>query len=797
MDSPLIQLARTELSLRKFTLLRWMVHACLGILLLSALVYGPTVGGLLWGILLFLLPAGVLLDIFQLFVRQEVEKHETKSRETHEGMTYELAMILARGGNRPRYIWYYLVLAPSTRFVLMRLGVPPREFEQTLGQSLPTYDVWMKNSLALAHAARQPLGTQHLFEALQQLPGAQSFWRQLGVQDQERSDVWQWYQRVVEDSQSIEKGLLHQLRFSGGIGRDWSSGYTHSLEAFAADITNQLQRVGQTITLIGHTEERKKILEYLNRSHAHNVILVGEEGIGKQRLIYSLASDFVLSRVPLNLKYKHLYMLDVGRIISGSSPQEQEQRLQAVLAEAATVGNVILVIPDFHLLVGAQKQTEMGTMNASAVIAPYLASSSIHIIALTTPDDYYRSVKPNQSLEGHLLPIEVKEIGSLEALHILQDEVFRYEVQGRQIFTYQALVKMITVAEQHVHNKPYPEKVLSLLDEVAGATSGTKGKLVTDGEVEKILSEKLKVPLTTQTSASERDVLNNLETLIRDRIIGQSEAVKVVANALRRVRAGLHSGKRPIGSFLFLGPTGVGKTEMAKTIAALYYKNPKAFIRLDMSEYQTADSITKIIGTDSAPGLLTTAITDQPFSVVLLDEIEKAAPSIRNLFLQILDDGHITDGYGKRVDFTNAMVIATSNAGSEFIRESVQQNVPAATLKPQLLERLQSQGIFSPEWLNRFDSIVVFLPLAQDEIRQVAKLQVTELVDRVKEHNINLSVADDVYELLVERGFDPQFGARPMRRAVQDILESALAKALLNDTQAGTKDITVTRAMLS
>jgi ATP-dependent Clp protease ATP-binding subunit ClpC len=292
--------------------------------------------------------------------------------------------------------------------------------------------------------------------------------------------------------------------------------------------------------------------------------------------------------------------------------------------------------------------------------------------------------------------------------------------------------------------------------------------------------------------------LQNLEKAIQTRIVGQANAVSAVADALRRARSGLHSGKRPIGSFLFLGPTGVGKTEMAKTIAALYYKNEKAFIRIDMSEYQSIESFGKLIGTKDETGILTTSVTDQPYSVILLDEVEKAGSNVRNIFLQILDDGFVTNGFGQKVDFTSSMVIATSNAGSELIRQTVNQGgTLSPDFKPQLLDYLQSNGIFSAEWLNRFDAIIIFLPLTPDEIRQVAKLMVSELVNQVKSHNIELIIEDDVYDVLVERGYDPEFGARPMRRAIQDTIESALAKQLLSHEVDGLKKIVLTKAMIA
>lgn len=792
MSNRLRLLAASDLSVHRLSFVRWIVRASLFVLLFVSFFVGDTTAqGMLLGLFFVLLPLGIFSDLFSLFLKEEIAL--TEAAETKTGMTYDVALLLARSGTRVRHLWLYLLQHSSTRFMLTRLGVDRQKF-----YDLPPeleFKAWIQAASQLAGSEGTPMTPRHLFEVTQSSEAFASVWREYGITERERSEVWQWYERIRKEIKQQHQSFANKIRFSGAIGRDWASGYTRYLEQYAVDITQQLEASGATVSLVGHADEKKRIIEYLARDHTHNVLIVGEEGIGKERLIYSLTNDFTTGKVPLSLRYKHMYRLETGRIVSASSQNELEMRLHAIFQEAGTVGNVILVIPDFHLLVGAQATEGMGAINASALLTSYLDSPSLQVIGTMPPDAYYSYIKPNAALEPHLLTVEAKEITAVEALRVVQDEVFRYEASSKHIFTYQALAKLIQIAEQHIHDNPYPEKALSLLDEVAGAASNEPQQLIFGRDVERIVGEKLKVPIGA-ASASERDVLSNLETLIRARIIGQKEAVAAVANSLRRARAGLHSGKRPIGSLLFLGPTGVGKTEMAKTIAALYYKNEKAFIRLDMSEYQTPESLEKLIGTKNSPGLLSTAVTDQPFSVVLLDEIEKAAAGVRNLFLQILDDGHVTNGYGKRVDFTNSMVIATSNAGAQFIREAVDANTLDASFKQRLLEYLQVNGIYAPEWLNRFDAVVVFLPLTKEEIREVAKLQVAELIRQLQSHNIALTVNDDVYDFLVERGYDPQFGARPMRRAVQDTIESALATVLLNDNTEGLKQITLSREML-
>lgn len=793
MNSRMLILARADIMSRKLLLFRWLVRALLIIFLILAVV-NQSFSRQWFGLFFIILPLGVMLDIFRLFLRGEVGRESTLQAAKPVGATtFETASLLVRSRKRSSYLWFHLLRDRSVVFVLNRLGVPASDFAKRLTQ-LPDYAEWLKQAQLVAKNEQSSLKPKHLFEVLQGNAGLQAVWDHLGITREERDKVWQWYNRLSAEIKASDRGFVTNLTSANGIGRDWSSGYTNALSQYAADLTRDVREVGRQITLVGHREERDTILKHLARDERHNVVIIGEDGIGKQRLLYALASDFISGKVPGDLQYKHIYQLEVGQVINGGEEQEIEARLTQIFNEAEAAGNVVLVVPDFQLLVGATTGKTLGIINAAGLITTYLQRPGIQIIAALTPSDYYTYVKPNAALAPYLQSVEVHEIASQDALIILEDEVFKYEAKAKKQFTYQSLVKVIEIADRHVHDKPYPEKALQLLEEVSARVS-TNQPIITARDVEATLSQTLKVPLG-QVSNSEKLSLTNLEETIKSRIVGQLEAVKVVANSLRRARSGLTSGKRPIGTFLFLGPTGVGKTEMAKTIAELYYKNPKAMIRLDMSEYQSVGSVEKLVGTRTQPGLLTTAVVDQPFSVVLLDEIEKAEAGVRNLFLQILDAGRVTDGYGKTVDFTNTMVIATSNAGAQMIRDAVEQNQIDSTFKPKLLDWIQDQGIFAPEWINRFDATVVFLPLNQVEIRRVAQLQVAELAQQLTSHNIELTVANDVYDLLVEKGFDPEYGARPMRRAIQDLVENALAKLLLNESGEGKKQITLTRQML-
>lgn len=786
----LIELARLVESLKRLSFARWVFRAgALGLLIaILTGVVEPRFGGLV----LIFLSMEITLDVYQLFIRSEIALEERRQIKRPTGLTYAAAALIVKSGGQSARLWYFLLHDSAVAFVLTRLGVPPRDFYQKLTPR-PNYDTWLLQAATRARADNRPLAPMDFFEVVQTTASLVAIWDSLGLTNLERQSVWQWQRRLAAEIAAQRRGFGLRLSSAGGLGRDWASGYTTSLRQFGADLTRQLGRVANQITLVNHKQERQVILEYLGRSDHHNIIIVGDEGIGKQRLVYALAGDFASGRAPDNLRYKHLFELDVGRVINAADEAEIDSRLMRILTEAESAGNIVLVIPDFQLLVGAATG-QMGMINAAGLLTGFLQRPGIQIVGLTTPSAYYTYIKPNQALAPYLPAITVHEIGPADALIVVEDEVFRFERQSGKMFTYQALVRLVEIADRHVSDRPYPEKALTLLGDVAAALEASP--VVTATVVERVLSRQLKVPLAAP-QAGERQQLIDLESEIKKRIIGQTEAVKAVANALRRARSGLTSGRRPIGTFLFLGPTGVGKTEMAKTVAALYYQNERAIIRLDMTEYQSSDAIAKLVGDGQSPGLLTTPVADRPFSVILLDEIEKADPTVRNLFLQVLDDGRVTDGYGKTVDFTNAMVIATSNAGSDVIRRAVAEHQTGGHFKPDLLVYLQDKGIFPPEWLNRFDAVMVFVPLSEEQIRQVAHLQVAELTNQLHGHNIELNVANDVYDLLVEKGYDPEYGARPMRRAIQDLIENALAKEFLGHPTVGKRQVTLTRAMLT
>jgi ATP-dependent Clp protease ATP-binding subunit ClpC len=407
------------------------------------------------------------------------------------------------------------------------------------------------------------------------------------------------------------------------------------------------------------------------------------------------------------------------------------------------------------------------------------------VIGATDIKSFHRDIESNPAVASSFEKIGVHEPNMEETISVLEEMVPVIEHRDGVFWPFQSVREVVQVTQKYIQNKPFPQKAIEIVDEVSVSVAKQGGKIILPKMVDDHISAKLEVPVT-QAEGKEAQKLLNLEEFLHKRVIGQDEAIKAVATAMRRARAGLASGKRPIGSFLFLGPTGVGKTETSKALAEAYFGNEKSMIRVDMSEYQEQSSIYRLIGSppsagnEGEKGQLTTAVMDNPFSLILLDEIEKAHRDILTLFLQVFDDGRLTDGTGQVVDFTNTIIIATSNAGSELIRQGIEKGVVGEMLKKILLDYLQKQGTFRPEFLNRFDAVVAFHPLSRENIFEVAKLMLKSLAERMAEKEINLKFTDAAVEKLAKIGFDPLYGARPMRRAIQDKVENALAESILS-----------------
>ncbi|MDO8513652.1 MAG: ATP-dependent Clp protease ATP-binding subunit [bacterium] len=612
-------------------------------------------------------------------------------------------------------------------------------------------------------------------------------------------DVALWHKRVRKERVKVP---FWEEPVIGGVGQDWAYGYTQMLQQYGLNLTKTAGYSGVHVELFSRSSYVEEMERLLAKSEKNNVLLVGDYGVGKKTMIMALAQKISGGAVHPALRYKQIMQINVGALLAGSQTQgDIVGRVQMLLNEAARAGNMILFFDDFHAMVSSEQS--VGSVNAAEIILPYLQGSALQVIGSTTIERYHKDIETATGIIELFEKIDVPEPSAEEALKMLEESVPLLEGRYGVIFIYQALHEIVKLSERYIHDKPFPQKALDLASEVAVKVSATKNRIVTNKDVEDTVSARTHVPLGAVQS-SEKDRLLNLENILHNRIVGQNEAVEAVANAMRRSRSGLSDKHRPIGTFLFVGPTGVGKTEMAKALAEAYFGDEEKMIRFDMSEYQDAASIYNLIGSpagpgaEGQPGLMTSAVHDNPFSLLLLDELEKAHPNLLTLFLQVFDDGRLTGGNGKTIDFTNTIIIATSNAGSEVVREylaSGQSNVEE--LKTNLLNYLQEQGIYRPEFLNRFGGIIVFRPLMQDEIARVAQLMIDGLNKQLEDKGITIQVAPDALDYLVKLGYDPVFGARPMRRVIQEKLENFLAKKMLVEGTERGAVINLTLADLS
>jgi ATP-dependent Clp protease ATP-binding subunit ClpC len=598
-----------------------------------------------------------------------------------------------------------------------------------------------------------------------------------------------------------------------GIAQDWTAGYTPFLSRFATNLTGQIRRSGFSGILIhGRDIEIQTLERWLGKQRGHNVLLIGEQGIGKQSIVRGLAVRIASGTDQSTLRYQQILALDLPALLAGSSDRgEIEERLLHVFSDAARAGNIILYIDDIHLLIGGGDR--VGGVDATEILLNTLRSSNLYVVATTTPQEFASRISSNTAVANLFERLDVSEVSQETTLEILEDTVPMVESESGSFITVQALQEIVRLADRYLHDQPFPHKALNLLTEIGAYAHDAGTRLVGPELVQKMLSEKLKVPLQN-ANEGERDKLLRLEEELHKTVIAQDEAITAIAGALRRARAGLASGKRPIASLLFLGPTGVGKTESAKALARVYFGDPTSpamagfggagedhMIRLDMSEYQQSDGLVRLLGAPAtAAGVKTgghfvDSVHDQPFSLILLDELEKAHPQILNLFLQVLDDGRLTDGTGRVIDFTNTIIIATSNAGAELIRTSIGAGEDQETRRTKLLNQLQEQGIYRPEFLNRFDGIIAFHPLSIDQVSQIASLMLSSLARKLSsEQQITVTFADDLVRALAQHGFDPQFGARPLRRLIQDSVEHYLAQRILEGKLARGQSLALTAA---
>jgi ATP-dependent Clp protease ATP-binding subunit ClpC len=619
----------------------------------------------------------------------------------------------------------------------------------------------------------------------------------LNALDIERLTLWLEISgdKIRENKRFWERKNLLKL---GSLAKNWAAGYTILLDQFSSDIT-KARRKEKFREIFAHQNEVEVMEAILARNEKNNVLIVGESGSSRRSMIEALANRCALGESLPELNYKRVVMLNLPKIlVAGGDPNQLERILTSIFEEVVSAGNVILVVDNLHQYVGTSS-SKPGSVDISIILSPYLNSASFKFIGITTFEGLHLNIEKKPEFLSFFEKIEVSEISEEETFLILQERALRLEKKYKVIVSWPALKEIISLSSKYLPYLPFPEKAMQLLDEALVFVSRERRKIMVSQDIFKILSQKVQIPLGP-IEEEERKILLNLEDLLHQRIIDQEEAVEEVSEALRRARSELSVRKGPIGSFLFLGPTGVGKTETSKALAEIYFGSESRMIRLDMSEFQTVNDIARLIGIGQEKGVLTTAVRENPFSLILLDEFEKAHPDILNLFLQVLDEGHLTDGMGRKVDFKNTLIIATSNAAYQIILKSLEKIGDSENslkdnfsefwkeVKKELLDFIFEKGIFRPELINRFDAVVLFKPLNKENLLAISDLLLKKLQKSLAEKDIEFVITLPLKEKIVELGYDITFGARNLQRVIQDKIGNVLASAILaNKIKKGDK----------
>jgi len=586
-----------------------------------------------------------------------------------------------------------------------------------------------------------------------------------------------WQERVERQKEQNRKFWEYRnMVKKGSMGKEWSAGYTITLDQYSIDWTETIKKQGYPET-VGYISEIEHVERILANPENNNALIIAEPGVGAKNIIYEIARKSVLeqSLPPVNNK-RVVELLMPTLLASMKSIDDVEVALERICQEVATSGNIILVIDEFHDFVETEQRP--GAINIAGIIAPYLPLAQTQFIGLASYAGLHRKIELNPSLLNFFIKVEVKEPSKEQTLEMLQSYLPDIEARYKKYVSYPALKKIIDLSERYITSMPFPKKAKEVLEETIVSVSRSKNYWVMPSDVDKIVAQKTEIPVG-QLEAKEKTILLNLEKFIHQRIINQEEAVKEVSSALRRARSEITVRKKPMGTFLFLGPTGVGKTETSKAIAAIYFGNEERMVRLDMSEFQNLEDIPRLIGAPGQEGLLITQVRENPFSLVLLDELEKAHANILNLFLQILDEGYITDGLGRKIDFRNTIIIATSNAGYKVILEALKQGKQMPTIKEELLDHLFQEGVFRPEFINRFDAVVIFKSLSPQNLLDITQIQLQKIKDGLANKNIEFLITPELTRKIVELGYDITFGARNIKRVIQDRVENSLAEALL------------------
>lgn len=716
-----------------------------------------------------------------------------------------------------------------------------RDIKETLGFTPRTKRVLENAFLEAKRIGYNYIGTEHLLLAIMKEGDCVAV-RIITELNVEISKIYNEIAKVINEEES-DREIKKDIERGKG-----SYSLTPTLNQFGEDITLQAED-GKFDNIIGREKEIERIIQILSRRTKNNPCLIGEPGVGKTAIVEGLAEKVVLGEVPESLKNKRIVSVDISGMVAGAKYRgDFEERIKKALNEVKKVEDVILFIDEIHTIVGAGAAE--GAIDAANILKPLLARGEIQLIGATTIEEYRKYIEKDSALERRFSPVDVGEPTEKETIEIIKGIRDKYEAHHNVKITDEAVNSAVTLSVRYITDRFLPDKAIDLIDEAA---SQVRMKIFTEPDEIKTLEEKLEIiskekeeaiynqefekaaklrdneqqtrekleeEITKWRKAKNKDIteigeeniaeiiskwtgipaqrltedenqkLQHLEDKLHERVIGQNEAVEAVAKAIRRGRVGLKDPKRPIGSFLFLGPTGVGKTELSKALSEILFDNENSMIRLDMSEYMEAHSVSKLIGSPpgyigyDGGGQLTEKIRRKPYSVVLFDEIEKAHPDVMNILLQILEDGHLTDSQGREVDFKNTVIIMTSNLGARHITDkkslgfvNTENDKEYEELKKEVIKELKHE--LRPEFINRIDEIIVFHKLNKQDIENIAQIMLKQVEERLQKQKYIVEIDNGVVKTIVEQGFDSNFGARPLRRTIQNLVEDKISEEIL------------------
>ncbi len=681
----------------------------------------------------------------------------------------------------------------SGQFMGARFGLTPSLITSLAsGTSMAVEQLWpVADDIRERNGLEQITGSVLLVAIVRTFPEYESILAQIHLDDADLDVGIRWQQHLID--------LVDRLdipRRTGGIARDWSFGYIPLLKRFGQNISEQIANGSGllVVDVASHREAIRQLIDTFGTSGRQNAVLVGGAGVGKTSIIHAFAEQLLDARakLPDNLRFRQVFILDSAALIAAAPGRgELEGLVMQVLNEAYAAKNIILCLDNAQLFF----EEGIGSVDLSNVLQPILDAGNLRVILTMDEQRYLQIGQRNPGLINSLNRINIAPADEPETMIVMQEQLIITEINRHVTYMYQALKEAFRLSERYVYDLAMPGRALKLLESSA---SYSESGLVTMNSVQQAIEKTLDVKVSVASDSEDRERLLNMENLIHKRMVNQTRAVSVVSDALRRARAGVRNQNRPIGTFLFLGPTGVGKTELSKALADVYFGGEGRMIRIDLNEYVRAEDVSRLIadGADD-PTSLTAQVMKQPFSVVLLDEIEKAAPEVLSTLLQLLDEGILRDIKNREVSFRDAIVIATSNAGADRIREYIERGYQIEQFEQDIVNELINSGQFRPEFLNRFDEIVVFRPFTKEELVQVLDLILVSVNKMLEPQKVAVQVEDDAKQLLVEKGYDPRLGARPMRRVVQKAVENTVAKLMLAGSVNPGDTITLTRDQIA